>query len=235
VLNANGQFIRSGSYGQGFKEVGGMMENFLLSNIHEFRYKNWSLFAQLDGKFGGMMASATHQYGSQYGSFKSTLFGRTKEYGGAAWTDAQGNQRNDGIIPDGVFGRGVVINGQNVEGMSYAEAVQKGLKQPLPAWEHYNNIASWGTGIREYSIFENSWVAVREVSLGYDLPKSFASKIHMQRLRVNLIGRNLFYLYNTTPDHINPESVFASRAGAFAEYGGMPWVRQIAISINAGF
>jgi iron complex outermembrane receptor protein len=57
----------------------------------------------------------------------------------------------------------------------------------------------------------------------------------MQRLRVNLIGRNLFYLYNTTPDHINPESVFSSRAGAFAEYGGMPWVRQIALSINAGF
>lgn len=235
VLNANGAFIRSGSYGQGFKEVGTMMENFLLSNIQEFRYKNWSLFTQLDGKFGGMMASATHQYGSQYGSFKSTLFGRTKEYGGVAWTDAQGNQRNDGVIPDGVFGRGVVINGQNVEGMSYAEAVQKGLKQPIPVWEHYNNIASWGTGIREYSIFENSWVAVREVSLGYDLPKSFANKIKMQRLRVNLIGRNLFYLYNTTPDHINPESVFASRAGAFAEYGGMPWVRQIALSINAGF
>jgi iron complex outermembrane receptor protein len=235
VLNANGQFIRSGSYGQGFKEIGTMMENFLLSNIHEFRYKNFSLFAQLDGKFGGLMASATHQYGSQYGSFKSTLYGRTKETGGVAWTDPAGNQRNDGIIPDGVFGKGVVINGQNVEGMSYAEAVQKGLAQPLPAWRYYDGIASWGTGIREYSIFENSWVAVREVSLGYDLPKSMASKVRMQRLRLNLIGRNLFYLYNTTPDDINPESVFSSRAGAFAEYGGMPWVRQIAISLNAGF
>jgi len=71
--------------------------------------------------------------------------------------------------------------------------------------------------------------------LGYDLPKSMASKVRMQRLRLNLIGRNLFYLYNTTPDDINPESVFSSRAGAFAEYGGMPWVRQIAISLNAGF
>jgi iron complex outermembrane receptor protein len=235
VLNSDGLFIRSGSYGQGFKEVGSMMENFLASNLHEIRWKNFTMFAQLDAKIGGKMASATHQYGSQYGSFESTLYGRTKETGGVEWTDATGAKRQDGIVPDGVFGKGVVINGQNVEGMSYAEALKLGLKQPIPAWSYYNGIASWGTGIREYSIFENSWVALREVSVGYDLPKAMAKKVAMQRLRLNLTGRNLFYLYNTTPDHINPESVFSSRAGAFAEYGGMPWVRQFAVSLNAGF
>ncbi len=235
VLNANGQFIRTGSYGQGFKELGTMMENFLASNIHEIRWKQFNFFAQFDAKIGGLMASATHQYGSQYGSFKSTLFGRDQANGGVEWTDAQGNKRNDGIIPDGVFGKGVVLSGQNVEGMSYAEAVSKGLTKPMAAWQYYDGIASWGTGIREYSVFENSWVAVREVSVGYELPKSFANKIAMQRLRLSLIGRNLFYLYNTTPDWINPESVFASRAGAFAEYGGVPWVRQFAVSLNAGF
>jgi iron complex outermembrane recepter protein len=235
VLNGAGAFIRSGSYGQGFKEIGTMMENFLLSNIHEVRYKNFTLFAQLDSKFGGMMASATHQYGSQFGSWESTLRGRTLATGGVSWTDATGVVREDGIIPDGVFGRGVVINGQNMEGVSYADAVKSGLVRPLPAWQHYENLASWGTGIREYSIFENSWVAVREISVGYELPKALANKVYMQRLRLNFIGRNLFYLYNTTPDDINPESIFSSRAGAFAEYGGMPWVRQFAISLSAGF
>lgn len=235
VLNADGLFIRSGSYGQGFKEVGSMMENFLASNLHEIRWKNFTMFAQFDAKIGGKMASATHQYGSQYGSFESTLYGRTKETGGVEWTDATGVKRQDGIVPDGVFGKGVVINGQNVEGMSYAEALKLGLRQPIPAWKYYDGIASWGTGIREYSIFENSWVAVREVSVGYELPKAMAKKLAMQRLRLNVTGRNLFYLYNTTPDHINPESVFSSRAGAFAEYGGMPWVRQFAVSLNAGF
>jgi iron complex outermembrane receptor protein len=235
IINANGQYLRSGSVGQGFKELGTMMERFLATNIHEFRYKNFNLFVQMDAKIGGMMASATHQYGSQYGSFVSTLRGRTAELGGVQWTDPQGNVRNDGMIPNGVFNRGTIINGQDVSGMSYAEAVQKGLRQPLPAWRYYDNLASWGTGIREYSVFENSWIAMREVSLGYDVPKSIVNKIHFQRLRVNLIGRNLFYLYNTTPDNINPESIFSSRAGAFAEYGGMPWVRQFAVAVNAGF
>jgi len=46
VLNGDGLFIRSGSYGQGFKEVGTMMENFLASNLHEIRYKNFTMFAQ---------------------------------------------------------------------------------------------------------------------------------------------------------------------------------------------
>ena len=235
VLNADGSFIRSGSYGQGFKEMGTMMESFLASNLHEIRYKNFTFFAQLDSKIGGLMASGTHQYGSQYGSFQSTLYGRTKETGGVEWTDATGAKRQDGVVPDGVFGKGVAINGQNVEGMSYAEALKRGLKQPIPAWTYYNGLASWGTGIREYSIFENSWVAVREVSVGYELPKAMANKVAMQRLRLNVTGRNLFYLYNTTPDDINPESIFSSRAGAFAEYGGMPWVRQFAVSLNASF
>ncbi|TAD91306.1 MAG: SusC/RagA family TonB-linked outer membrane protein [Bacteroidetes bacterium] len=235
LLNASGQYLRSGSVGQGFKELGTMMERFLATNIHELRYKNFNLFIQMDAKIGGMMASATHQYGSQFGSFESTLRGRTAETGGVQWTDAQGNVRNDGMIPNGVFNAGTIINGQNVGGMSYAEAVQKGLRQPLPAFRYYDNLASWGTGIREYSVFENSWVAMREVSFGYEVPKSVVNKIRFQRLRVNLIGRNLFYLYNTTPDNINPESIFSSRAGAFAEYGGMPWVRQFSLAINAGF
>ena len=51
------------------------MEKYLLSNTNEFRYKNISLFVQVDAKVGGKIASTTHQYGSQYGNYESTLFG----------------------------------------------------------------------------------------------------------------------------------------------------------------
>jgi len=235
LLNADGQFLRRVSVGQGFKELGTVMERFLASNLHEVRYKNFNFFAQVDSKIGGLMASHTHQYTSQTGALQSTLRGRTKESGGLTWTDPQGNVRDDGMIPDGIFRDGTIINGQNVAGMTFKDAVDKGLRQPLPAWRYYENLASWATGIREHSVFENSWVVVREVSVGYEVPKSVVKKIRFQKLRVSLIGRNLFYLYTTTPDHINPENIWSSRPGAFGELGGSPWIRTFALAINAGF
>lgn len=235
LLQQNGIYWRSGAYGQGDKKIGSAMEKYLVSNINEFRYKNFNLFVQLDAKIGGDIASTTHQYGAEYGNYESTLFGRDASHGGIEWTDDNGVKRFDGIIPEGVFGTNTIINGVDYSGKTYADAVAAGVRKPMSALDYYEGIASWGTGIREYSVFENSWVALREVSVGYDLPKSLTSKLRIQRLRLSVIGRNILYLYTTTKDHIYPEAIYSSRPGAFAETGGGPYQRQIGISLNAGF
>jgi iron complex outermembrane receptor protein len=119
--------------------------------------------------------------------------------------------------------------------MTYAEAVAKNYLKPLPAYVYYENLSQWSSGIREYSIFENSWVALREVSVGYNLPSSLINKIRLNSLRVSLIGRNLGYLYKTAKDGINPEGIYTNRAGGFAEYGGWPYVRSLGFNVNATF
>lgn len=235
LLQQDGTYWRSGAYGQGEKILGSSMEKYLLSNINELRYKSFNLFVQVDAKVGGQIASTTHQYGSEYGNYKSTLFGRDAAHGGVAYTDAQGNQRDDGIIPEGIFGKNTVINGIDVSGMTYADAVAKGFKKPIAALDYYEGVASWGTGIREYSVFDNTWVALREVSVGYDFPKTTLTKLGINRLRLNVSGRNIMYLYTTTKDHIYPEAIYSSRPGAFAETGGGPYQRQVAVSVLAGF
>lgn len=235
LLQQDGTYWRSGAYGQGSKVIGSIMEKFLASSVNEVRYKNFSLFVQVDAKVGGKIASPTHQYGSEYGNYKSTLFGRDAAHGGVSYTDGNGKQRDDGIIPEGIFGAGTMVNGQDISGMSYADAVKAGIKKPIAALDYYEGIASWGTGIREYSIFDNSWVSLREVSIGYEMPKAITSKLKLQRLRFNVIGRNIAYLFTNTKDHIFPESIYASRPGTFAETGGGPYQRQIAVGLNAGF
>ena len=235
LLQQDGTYWRSGAYGQGEKILGSAMEKFLVSNINEVNYKGFSLFVQVDAKVGGKIASTTHQYGSQYGNYESTLFGRDAEHGGIAYTDANGNQRNDGIIPEGIFGKNTFINNVDVSGLTYADAVAKGLKKPIAALDYYEGIASWGTGIREYSVMDNDWVSLREISLGYDLPKSITTKLHINKLRLNVSGRNIVYLFTNTKDHIYPEAIYSSRPGAFAETGGGPYQRQIAVGVTAGF
>ncbi|MEO6232418.1 MAG: SusC/RagA family TonB-linked outer membrane protein [Ferruginibacter sp.] len=235
LLQQDGTYWRSGAYGQGEKVLGSAMEKYLVSNVNEVRYKNFSFFLQVDGKFGGKIASTTHQYGSEYGNYESTLFGRDASTGGIAYVDDNGVQRNDGIIPEGIFGKNTLINNVDVSGLTYADAVAKGLKKPIAALDYYEGIASWGTGIREYSVFDNSWIALREVSVGYDFPKATVNRLKMNRLRLNVTARNLVYLYTTTKDHIFPEAIYSSRPGAFAETGGGPYQRQMAVSLLAGF
>ena len=231
-------YLRSGSYGQGSKELGTMMENFLASNVNSFRLGNFTASLQMDGKFGGLMASATHQYGSANGSFKNSLPGRDAENGGVAFTDAQGVSRNDGVIPEGVLADGykVKVADQQIDlgGMSYAEAVEKGYLTPIPAYAYYENLSQWGSGIREYSVFENSWVSLREVSVGYNIPPTLLNKAKIQSMRVSLVGRNLIYLYSTAKDGINPEGLYSNRAGEFMEYGGLPFTRNLGVSVNIG-
>ncbi|GAB2663801.1 SusC/RagA family TonB-linked outer membrane protein [Flavihumibacter cheonanensis] len=246
VLKANGSYYRSSELGQPTKELGSMMENFLMNTSQNFRFKNIFLSFQIDSKFGGLMASATHQYGSTNGSLKSTLFGRSEDFGGLQRNtyDANGNVTgtfNDGIIPEGVFANGISIrapNGQtyDVSGMTYQEAVDQNIVEPVSARLYYARLTQWSTGIREYSTFQNDWVAVREVSVGYTMPAKLASSLKLNSLRVSLIGRNLGYLHTTTKDGIHPEGgLISNRAGAFAEYGGVPYIRSVGFKVDAGF
>lgn len=128
------------------------------------------------------------------------------------------------------------VDGNQVDlgGMTYQEAVDKGYLKPIPAYAYYDNLSNWGSGIREYSVFENSWVAVREASIGYDVPSTVLNRIKVQSLRVSIVGRNLGYLYRTAKDGINPQGLLSNRAGEFAEYGGLPFSRNIGVSVNVG-
>ncbi len=224
---------------RGAAVVGNITPDFNLGLSNNFSYKNWSLGFLVQARLGGDMFSASHQYGTGRGTVASTINGRDAEHGGIAWTDKEGRQRNDGIIPEGVFEDGYKITHEGSEvdlgGMSYRDAYSKGYVSPLSPYEYYSMVGDWGIGIREASVFDATYVALREVSLGYTMPSKIAEKIRMNKVRVLLIGRNLGYLYNKLPDHINPESLRNNSTSAFSEYGGAPFVRNMAVTLQLGF
>lgn len=231
----NYSFMRSQDYDGSQKTLGNIMEKWMGGTTQTLMYKNFVMNIQVDAKIGGLMASATHQYGSQTGAFTNSLFGRDKAHGGVEWTDASNNHRDDGIIPDGVLNDGIMSGSVDLGGMTYADAVKNGYLKPIPAEDYYQNLSQWSSGIREYSVFDNSWVSLREVSIGYNLPAKFYQKIKFNALRVSLIGRNLGYLYKTAPIGINPEGFYTNRAAGFAEYGGLPFTRNLGFTVNASF
>lgn len=225
-------------FNRGFAAVGNIMPDFNLGLSNTFNYKNFNLSFLVQARIGGDFFSASHQYGTGRGTVASTIEGRDAAHGGITYTDASGRIRDDGMIPEGVFENGYKIthNGQEVDlgGMSFRQAYEQGYVKPLTPYQYYGMIGDWGIGIREASVFDASYVALREVSIGYTLPSSLVQRWKLNSLRVQLIGRNLGYIYNALPDHINPESVRNNKTSAFSEYGAVPFIRNMGVTVQVG-
>ncbi|SHM12475.1 iron complex outermembrane recepter protein [Chitinophaga jiangningensis] len=226
-------------YQRGYAVIGNIQPDWNLGLSNNFTYKNWSLGILVQARIGGDFFSASHQYGTGRGTTANTEAGRDAAHGGLEWTDNTGAKRNDGMIPNGVLADGttVNVNGQelNIGGMSYQEAYNKGYVQPLSPFQYYGMIGDWGVGIREASVFDASYVALREVNIGYSLPTELVNRWKMQSLRISLVGRNLGYLFNNLPLHINPEAVRNNATYAFSEYGAVPFIRNFGATIQIGF
>jgi len=234
----------SGNYDHNARKLGNINPDFLWSFSNTFNYKNFFAGFLVDGRVGGKQLSFTYKYGMGLGALKPSLAGRDKDHGGVAYTgtDANGLQGNwnDGIIPNGVFAQGqtTTVNGATVQlgGMTFADAVSKGYVQPVPASQYYYQAyGSWSRGIADLSTFDDSWVSLREVSVGYNLPKSLTEKAKIQNLRLSLVGRNLFYIYNGMPAHVNPEGIFNNRASSAFDFGAGPSTRSLGFTLNANF
>ncbi|WP_143307905.1 SusC/RagA family TonB-linked outer membrane protein [Chitinophaga vietnamensis] len=226
-------------YVRGYSVVGNIQPDFNLGLANNFTYKNWTLGVLVQARIGGDFFSASHQYGTGRGTTANTEFGRDAAHGGITYTDASGAKRDDGMLPDGVFQKGTTINkdGKDIvlDGLTYREAYDKGYVSPLTPYQYYSMIGDWGIGIREASVFDASYVSLREVSLGYSLPTELVQRWKLNSLRVSLVGRNLCYLFNNLPDHINPEAVRNNATSAFSEYGAVPFIRNMGITVNVGF
>lgn len=223
-------------------DVGDINPDFRGSWDNTFRYKNFSLNVLLDAKFGGDMVMHTLRYGMHTGIFKSSLNGRDKAHGGIEWTSKYDRQTyDDGILPEGVFDNGQIITQADgtevdVSGMTYREAYEQGLVEPTHLPQFNYRYGSFSTAVGDYWIVKNSWVSLRQLALNYTMPQSIAAKLHLTSLGLSVIGRDLFYLYNSLPNNINPASNNSNRTSVNKEEGFVPpMVRSFGFTIRAGF
>lgn len=211
------------------QKVGSSVPDFLGSVNTTLRYKNWSLSASFDMRFGGKVASYGSRYGTAYGYTKTSLEGRGTNNGGITYTSGFGGGEtyNDGFIPEGIVLAGEKIlqpdgsyytvgTGKFESGETYAELVEGGHAEPVhaAAWHYFQN--SWAQGVLNKSWFKTlNYIAFRDLSLAYQFPSSIASKIGARRLSLSANAHNLGYLLNSMPNHENPEAVTGTSAAEF--------------------
>lgn len=254
-VDANGNNIltwRSGQRGAiltrsyEVQEVGKINPDFEGSWDNTFNYKSLSLSVLLDARFGGHIASYSNKYGTSYGLLESSLKWRDEEHGGITWTsqyeDTKGQTFHDGMIPNGVFAEGQTVvapSGQtvNVGGMSYQAAYEAGYVEPTHAALFTYFQSSWSGGVINDNWFnEVKYIAVRNISVGYTLPKTLAQKMKAQNLYVALNARNIGYLYNSLPNNLNPESFRGTSSSAsFRERSFTPYTATYTMTLSIDF
>jgi hypothetical protein len=90
-------------------------------------------------------------------------------------------------------------------------------------------------GITEAFIYDATNARLRELSLGYSIPRTVLKNTPFASIKASLVARNLFMIYSKTEGY-DPEAGFStSNRVQGVEFGSMPTMRSIGFNINVAF
>ncbi|MDJ1469135.1 SusC/RagA family TonB-linked outer membrane protein [Cytophagaceae bacterium DM2B3-1] len=218
IINNDGLYVIDKTK---FVKVGNIMPKAIGGFSNTISYKNLSLDFTIDYRFGGQMISAPTKYGMAAGQYKNTLQYRDAEHGGLTYTDPiDGQVHDDGVLLEGVN-----------------EATGEPNTKVISAATYYFNTFNWGsdTWNSKGAIYDNSYIKMREITLAYKIPSRISDRLHLNNLRISLVGRNLFYIWRTL-ENVDPEAPLGNKWWSQGlDVGSSAPTRSFGFSLNASF
>jgi TonB-linked SusC/RagA family outer membrane protein len=200
------------SSGRVVQNIGNAQPKWLGGFFNSFTYKGVTLNALIDIRQGGMIFSQSNREEIIYGTTKKTLPGRDGTYvasGMVATKNADGSWSSTGV------------------------ANAKGVK----AQDYWNLVASdKEVMVSEEMLNDASYIAMRELSVRYQLPAKYIPTSKINSITVGVYGRNLFYFQRKT-DGFSPESSSfnTSNSSIGIESTSLPMLRNIGFNLSVAF
>lgn len=94
----------------------------------------------------------------------------------------------------------------------------------------------WGrlaTGTEPW-IYDATNIRLRELSIGYSIPRKVLAKTPIKGAKISFVGRNLWMIYSKT-DGFDPEAGFSTGNAQGIETGSMPTLRSLGFNVNLTF
>ncbi len=205
--------------------------NWVWSISNKFRYKNFSFSFQLDGKVGGVMQDYVRLKSFQGGRQIETVQGKMGE---ARYQDFL--HVNDKNYKGTWVGDGVVVanNGKikfdpvtglitNYNELTFAPNTTPQLLQDYIG-VFYN--------AKENTMMSRTYAKLREVTVGYQLPKKLLSKTFIRTAGISVVGRNLLYFINSTYNDVDVDQYSGREATSGLQ---TPTTRSIGFNVNVTF
>lgn len=206
VVGTNGLPLNSSTNPTGV--LGNYHPDWTAGLSNRLRYRGVDVSFLLDTQQGGSLYSLTSAYGRRSGVLAETLEGREQADSlGAPLAVAAGG----GLIVKGVK----VVAGDTVPNdiRVTAQAYHRGL-----------------IGLHEQYVYDASFVKLREVNVGFEVPRSISQRLRLSRMHVAVLGRNLV-LWTDVP-HVDPETAFNPGNVQGFEYAQPPSARSVGLSIT---
>lgn len=235
IVDENGMYVRSAER----VKVGNAMPKVTGGFGTSLAYKNFFLDMTLDFRIGGAVFNTPYQYMMGRGNLVESMDYRDAEHGGLAYYFEGNNNSTGKCIPasssagpngERVYDNGMILPGVKADGTPNDRII--------PSDQFYNQTYNWGSDEPTYyshSIFDNSYLKLRELSIGYTFPKSLSEKFACRNLSVSVFGRNLFYLYKNLPG-FDAEATDGTTWITQASIGGATaTTRSFGLSVRASF
>jgi TonB-linked SusC/RagA family outer membrane protein len=176
---------------------------------NSFTWKQFNLTFLIDFKAGGKIYSGTNVRLLEAGLTKESLLGR----------------QNDLSIT------GVFEDGLNPDGSTKYTGVET---RTLTIEQAENYWGSVGEKDEAHFTYDASFLKLRQLTFGYDLPASLLSKTPIKTLNLSFVARNLAILFKNTPN-IDPENSYSSSSSQGLDYFGVPATRTYGFNLRATF
>jgi len=177
------------------------------------RWRDLTLSASLDIHYGGWMYSRTKNLMKFTGNGVATLY----------------NDRHDFIVPNSVVA-GTDDQGNTIytENTNILDVYGAGLQD----WFDIGD--NWGG---ESNLVSKTYVKLRQLSISYDLPKKWVNAIHLQNVRLSLVGSNLITWTPKSNKYIDPDvSTYGiGLLGSFGEDYANPACRKLGFNVSVKF
>jgi iron complex outermembrane recepter protein len=205
IINKDGLYVMDHTR---YVKAGNLLPKATGGLMNALQYKNFSLQANFDFSFGGQIISPALKYGLGAGLYENTLQYRDTAHGGLSYfINADGNKilLNENSAPDNrqVYHDGVLLKGVTEDGSENTTVID--------AATYYLNTFDWGNNSwnEQGSVYDNSYVKLREIVWSYTLPKAVSERLHFQHIKLSLVGTNLFYVWRTLKN-LDPESMIGT-------------------------
>lgn len=190
--------------------IGNIQPDLLMSVTPSFRWKNLTLSAMLDMKFGGDIVSVSEGMATKIGTSERTAY------------------RGEFKTINGVSDYYMVVPGVKEDG-SVNDI-------PVSAQRYYSAIGLYKSesGYAEEFVHDASYIKLKELSVGYSLPKKWLKKTPFTSLRASFVARNLCYIMKHCPG--NPEGGYdTSMFSQALDFLAVPYTRTYGFTVNVEF
>ena len=195
------------------EEVGNVQPDLTGGFSTSLRFKNFHLGASFDFQIGGCLASVTNMFGEGSGLLASTTGLNDKGNPVRNPVSEGGGVRVDGVVEN--------ADGSFTPQTAYVDANYYYQSRKSLIWEDY--------------VYDASYVKMRELSIGYDVPKSFLQKVNcgVKQASVSFVAQNPWLIYSAVPN-IDPSEMGAADYN-FLEGGQAVSVRTFGFTVNLTF